>query len=148
VALTSGVEFAVLQVTAGAGTQAGTIVQTVPYYLPLSLNRPFGRAATFGIYFRLVLGSAILAPDASPRVLVDGVPHNHLANVATRVFNAASGWRHAQHWIASPGGASVQGFPLRVTPGTVLLLALPALVVGHVTLPWDIGACPSARVWR
>ena len=147
-ALTSGVEFAVLQVTAGAGTQAGTIVQTIPYYPPLSLNRPFGRAATFGIYFRLVSGSAILAPDASPRVLVDGVPHNHLANVATRVFNAASGWRHVQHWIGSPGGASVQGFPLRVTPGTVLLLALPVLVAGHVTLPWDIGACPSARLWR
>ncbi len=148
-ALLGGSEFFVMQVNVGAGTSGGVSVQGTSFYQPLTTTRATGKAQTSAFYFRVMSGSAVIAPsDACPRVLVDGLIHNHLADAPERVFTPAHGWKHMQRWLLSPGGGSTSCWPLRATPGSVFLIALPAVVQGLETLPWDIGPVPSLRVWR
>ena len=145
----AGAEFFVLKVTAGAGTTLGVTVQGVTYYAPLTAARATGRGVTASLYFRVLSGALVMAPsDTVTRMLIDGVAHNFSASTPDRVFADAQGWKHMQMWIAPPNGASTAFWPMRVTPGTVFLIALPAITQGFETIPWDIGPMPSQRGWR
>ena len=145
----AGAEFFVLKVTAGAGTTLGVNVQGVTYYAPLTAARATGRGVTASLYFRVLSGALVMAPsDTVTRILIDGVAHNFSASTPDRVFADAQGWKHMQMWIAPPNGASTAFWPMRVTPGTVFLIALPAITQGFETIPWDIGPMPSQRGWR
>ena len=145
----AGAEFFVLKVTAGAGTTLGVTVQGVTYYAPLTAARATGRGVTASLYFRVLSGALVMAPsDTVPRMLIDGVAHIFSASTPDRVFADAQGWKHMQMWIAPPNGASTAFWPMRVTPGTVFLIALPAITQGFETIPWDIGPMPSQRGWR
>ncbi len=142
-------EFFVMQVTAGAGATLGVNVQGANYYQVLSASRAIGRGVTGALYFRVMSGAAVLAPaDTVTRMLVDGVAHPFSANAPERVFAPAQGWKHMQMWVAPPNGATTSFWPLRATPGTVLLIALPAVTPGFETFPWDMGPTPSLRFWR
>ena len=145
----AGAEFFVLKVTAGSATTLGVTVQGVTYYAPLTAARATGRGVTASLYFRVLSGALVMAPsDTVPRMLIDGVAHNFSASTPDRVFADAQGWKHMQMWIAPPNGASTAFWPMRVTPGTVFLIALPAITQGFETIPWDIGPMPSQRGWR
>lgn len=145
----AGAEFFVLKVTAGAGTTLGVTVQGVTYYAPLTAARATGRGVTASLYFRVLSGALVMAPsDNVPRMLIDGVAHHFTGATTDRVFADAQGWKHMQMWIAPPNGASTAFWPMRVTPGTVFLIALPAITQGFETIPWDIGPMPSQRGWR
>jgi hypothetical protein len=147
--LLTGSEFFVSQTTSGNGLTGGVTVQGASYYMPLSATRQTGKGQTTALYFRVVSGSLIIGPsDACPRVLVDGVNYDHTVDSPDRVFTAAHGWRHMQRWVSTPDGYLSNYWPLRTTPGTVFLMALPAVVPGLETLPWDIGPVPSMRLWR
>ncbi|MDB5649354.1 MAG: hypothetical protein JWL62_874 [Hyphomicrobiales bacterium] len=147
--LLNGAEFWVNQTTAGIGTASGVTVQGTSYYTAFGATRMTGKGFTSSLYFRVVSGSLVIAPaDVCPRVLIDGVTHDVTSDTPDRVFTAAQGWKHMQRWIASPDGFTAAGWPLRATPGTVILTALPAVMPGLETLPWDIGPVPSLRGWR
>lgn len=149
VAQVTGSEYFVMQVTAGAGTTLGAIVQSTSFYQALTSSRTTGRGMTASLYFRVVSGSLVLAPaDNVTRMLIDGVTHNFTANAPERIFAAAQGWKHMQMWLAPLNGGSTSFWPMRVTPGTVFLIALPAVTPGFETIPWDIGPIPSLRGWR
>jgi hypothetical protein len=51
-------------------------------------------------------------------------------------------------WLTPANGSTTSLWPIRATPGTVLLFALPSIVQGLETIPWDIGPIPSYRQWR
>ncbi|MDB5546475.1 MAG: hypothetical protein JWO64_3624 [Hyphomicrobiales bacterium] len=145
----AGAEFYVLQVTAGAGTTLASSVQATNFYQALTSSRTTGRGMTASAYFRVMSGSLVMAPvDNVTRMLIDGVPHNFTANAPERIFTAAQGWKHMQMWLAPLNGGSSSFWPMRVTPGTVFLIATPAVTPGLETIPWDIGPIPSLRVWR
>jgi hypothetical protein len=146
----AGADFYVLQVTAGAlTTTLGATVQGTNFYQPLTSNRTTGRGLTASLYFRVMSGSLVMAPaDNVTRILIDGVTHNYTANGPERIFSASHGWKHMQMWLAPLNGSSNTFWPMRVTPGTVFLVALPAVLAGFETLPWDIGQIPSFRSWR
>jgi hypothetical protein len=145
----AGAEFYVLQVTAGALTALGATVQGTNFYQALTSSRVTGRGLTASLYFRVMSGSLVMAPvDNVTRMLIDGVTHNFTANAPERIFSATQGWKHMQMWLAPPNGAATTFWPMRVTPGTVFLVALPAMTPGFETLPWDIGQIPSVRSWR
>jgi hypothetical protein len=145
----SAIEFFVTQVAAGAGVTQGVNVQNTNFYQALNANRVLGRGLTMSLYVRVMSGSLVFAStDNVTRVLIDGVAHDITANAPERVFTAAQGWKHLQMWIAQPNGATTFLWPMCVTPGSVFLIALPALVPGFETLPWDIGPITSSRVWR
>ena len=143
------IEFFVTQVTAGAGVLQGVNVQNTNFYPTLNVVRVVGRGLTLSAYVRVMSGSLVFASsDNVTRVLIDGVAHDITANAPERVFTAAQGWKHIQMWIAQPNGASTCLWPTFAAPGCVFLIALPALIAGFETLPWDIGPVTSARVWR
>jgi predicted secreted protein len=145
----SGSEFFVQQVTAGAGVTLPVTVQSTLHYPVLSSVRNVGRGITAGAYFRVLSGSVVLASSETiPRLLIDGVAHNIAADTPARLFNAASGWKHLQMWLTPVNGSTTSLWPIRATPGTILLFALPSIVRGLETIPWDIGPMPSHRVWR
>ncbi|MDB5643860.1 MAG: hypothetical protein JWN07_3177 [Hyphomicrobiales bacterium] len=145
----AGVEFYVLQVTAGAGTLSALTVQGTAFYSTISSTRATPRGLTAGFYFRVMSGSLVLGSSENvTRVLVDGAAHNITANTPDRIFTATHGWKHAQMWLAPPNGGTTSFWPLRVTPGTVFLFALPAVVPGFETIPWDVGPIHSSRIWR
>jgi hypothetical protein len=111
--------------------------------------RNVGRGITAGAYFRVLSGSVVLASSETiPRLMIDGVAHNIAADTPARLFNAASGWKHLQMWLTPANGSTTSLWPIRATPGTILLFALPSIVQGLETIPWDIGPMPSYRVWR
>jgi hypothetical protein len=115
----------------------------------LASARHVGRGVTAGLYFRVVSGALVLAPtDSITRVLIDGVSHDIWTDTAARVFNAAQGWKQLQMWQAPAGGAVSTFWPLRATPGSVILIAAPFVASGLQTFAVDIGPLPSARVWR
>jgi len=145
----SGSEFFVQQVTAGTGVTLPVTVQSTLHYPVLSSVRNVGRGITAGAYFRVLSGSVVLASSETiPRLLIDGVAHNIAADTPARLFNAASGWKHLQMWLTPANGSTTSLWPIRATPGTILLFALPSIVQGLETIPWDIGPMPSYRVWR
>ncbi len=149
VAQAAGAEFFVMQVTAGAGTTLASSVQGTNFYQPLTSTRITGRGMTASIYFRVMSGSLVMAPvDNVTRMLIDGVTHNFTVNAPERIFSAAQGWKHMQMWLAPPNGGSTSFWPMRVTPGAVFLIAMPAVTPGFETIPWDIGPIPSFRGWR
>jgi len=148
-AQSGGSEFFVLQVTAGTGVISPVVVQSTSFYPALTSARHIGRGVTLGAYLRVISGSMVMASAENvPRLLIDGVAHNVSADTPARLFNAAAGWKHMQMWVAPNNGATTSLWPMRVSPGTVFLLALPAVVAGFETLPWDMGPLPSSRVWR
>ena len=142
-------EFFVLQVTAGTGVVSPASVQGVNYYAPLSSARHVGRGVTAGLYFRVISGALVMAQtDSITRMLIDGVSHDLWTDAPARIFNATHGWKQMQMWQAPLSGA-VSGFwPMRVTPGSVVLLAAPFVASGLQTFATDIGPLPSQRVWR
>ena len=145
----SGSEFFVQQVTAGTGVTLPVTVQSTLHYPVLSSVRNVGRGITACAYFRVLSGSVVLASSETiPRLMVDGVAHNIAADTPARLFNAASGWKHLQMWLTPANGSTTSLWPIRATPGTILLFALPSIVQGLETIPWDIGPMPSYRVWR
>lgn len=145
----AGSEFHVLQATAGGGSAGGVSVQGGNFHQLFAAQRHIGKAQTGALYFRVLAGAAVIAPaETCPRVLVDGVLHDAAIDASSRIFTPAEGWRHAQFWIASPAGHASTFWPLRVAQGSVVLVALSAVVQGFHTLPWDIGALPAHRSWR
>jgi hypothetical protein len=145
--LLKGVEFHIALVTAGAGTSGAATVQGVAHHPVFSLARAAGPGVTLAHYMRVLTGVVVIAADDScPRVLVDGVLHDHQADAPSRLFTAANGWAHVQRWAANPDGVAT-GWPLRAAPGTTLLFALPAVVQGLETLPWNSGPIPSRTIW-
>ena len=145
----SGSEFFVQQVAAGIGVTLPVTVQSTLYYPVLSSVRSVGRAITAGAYFRVLSGNVVLASsEIVPRLLIDGVAHNMATDTPTRIFNAASGWKHMQMWLTPANGSTISLWPFRATPGAVFLFALPSIVQGLETIPWDIGPIPSYRQWR
>ena len=148
-ALLNGTEFYICQVTAGSGTLSGATFQGVPHYSVFSNARVTGRGVTSSIYVHVTSGSVVFDPgETCPRVLVDGLRQDHLVDAAERLMTPDMGWRHIQRWVASADGSASPFWPFRATPGATFLVALPAIVIGLETLPWDIGAIPSARIWR
>ena len=148
-AQTSGSEFFVLQITAGTGVTLPVTVQSTLHYPVLSSVRNIGRGITASAYFRVLLGSVVMASSETiPRLLIDGVAHNIVADTPARLFNSSSGWKHLQFWLTAPNGSTTALWPFRATPGTSLLFALPSIVQGLETIPWDIGPIPSYRMWR
>lgn len=144
-----GSEFFVVQVTAGSGIASPITVQNVTYAPPLSSSRHIGRAVTAGLYFRVVSGALCLAPtDALTRILIDGVSHDVWSDTPARVFTSAQGWKQMQMWQAPANGAVYNFWPMRVTPGTIFLIAAPFIVSGLQTFATDLGPLPSQRQWR
>lgn len=145
----SGLEFHVMKVVAGSGTAQAETIQTLAHAMLFSGSRIVGRAQTQSVWFRVLSGSLVLAPaDSNTRVLVDGVAHDTSVNAASRLFGTAQGWKHMQRWLMPADGITPAPWPFRVTPGTALLLALPCVVQGLETLPWDQGPVPAAHPWR
>ena len=145
----SATEFFVLQVTAGTGVVSPVSVQSVNYYPALSSSRNVGRGVTAGLYFRVISGALVLAPtDNITRLLIDGVSHDLWTDSAARVFTAAQGWKQMQMWQAPAGGSVAAFWPMRVTPGSVVLVAAPFVASGLQTFATDLGPLPSQRVWR
>jgi hypothetical protein len=145
----SGSEFFVQQVTVGTGVTSPVTVQSTLHYPVLSSVRHIGRGITASAYFRVLSGSVVMASSETiARLLIDGVAHNIIADTPARLFNAASGWKHLQFWLTAPNGSTTSLWPIRATPGTTLLFALPSIVQGLETIPWDIGPIPSYRMWR
>lgn len=144
-----GSEFFVVQVTAGAGVTSPTNVQGANFYPALTSARHIGRGVTAGLYFRVISGALIMAAtDCLTRVLIDGVSHDAWTDAPARIFNATHGWKQLQMWQAPANGAVYNFWPMRVTPGTVFLIAAPFVAAGLQTFATDIGPMPSQRVWR
>ena len=145
----SATEFFVLQVTAGTGVISPVSVQSVNYYPALSSSRNVGRGVTAGLYFRVISGALVMAPtDNITRLLIDGVPYDLWTDSAARVFTAAQGWKQMQMWQAPLGGSVSAFWPMRVTPGSVVLIATPFVASGLQTFATDVGPMPSQRLWR
>ena len=144
-----GIDFFVMQLTLGALFSPPTIVQGTNFYTFLLLPRHAGRAVTVSCYFRVMSGAvALVNTDNTQRILVDGTIYNFNNDTPSRIITPAMGWKHMQSWMAPMNGLPQLGWPFRATPASVILLALPALVNGFETIPWDIGPMPAYRVWR
>jgi hypothetical protein len=148
-ALTRGLEFHIAMVTAGSQTTNGKTIRGVPRYQVFAPTRPSTKGLTLGHYMRVLTGSVIIDPaDTCPRVLIDGLQHDHLEDTPRRLIDAEAGWLHVQRWAANDSGVNWPCWPIPATPGATFLIALPAVVPGFETLPWDLGPLVSLRAWR
>jgi hypothetical protein len=144
-----GIDFYIQQMALGAPTGAALVVQSTNFYPFLALQRHTGRSATISCYFRVMNGAVTLANvDNVQRILLDGMPYHLQIDAPARIITAAMGWQHMQAWVQPVNGVQQIGWPLQLTASGVVLFALPALVNGFETIPWDIGPMPSYRVWR
>ena len=143
------IDFYIQQLTLGTLTTPPVSIQSTNFYPLISSQRYTARGVTLSCYFRVMNGSAVFVnTDNMQRLLVDGMAHNFTIDSPSRLFTPAMGWKHMQAWVQPVNGAPQWLWPMRASAGGSLLLALPALVSGFETIPWDLGPMLSSRAWR
>ncbi|MEL6372346.1 MAG: DUF2793 domain-containing protein [Pseudomonadota bacterium] len=151
-----GVEFYLLDVSAGQGTQDPVVSGGQTYYRALDhVAGAVGEAMSVNFHVRVKSG-AMLVRDAaanadvsSGRSYIDGTPM-----AADTVIATGDGWRQVSHVLrhatAMSPGYNRSLFGVHVTPGARFFVAAMAVTLGDLSLaPGRVyGIVPSLELWR
>jgi len=145
-----GVEFYLLDITAGAGTATLRTIGGLAHYLTFALrSAPVPPRLSWTCHVLVKSGSLGVPLASQNRLFIDG--RRQRADLA---LAPADGWRQITRlYDVNPrrtGGYDNILHNLYTTPGARILLAAPALVAGHIpTAPgYFHGVVPSAEAWR
>jgi len=146
-----GVEFFVMQITAGSGTGTARVINGVSHYLPFATPQlPLPRELTINCHVLVKSGSLGCAIPSDPNWLyLDGQRYTEAQQILP-----ADGWRQVTRRIAFDPrrflGYNNLVHQIFATPGTVFYLA--ALTVTPGLLPIGAGryygVVPSLEAWR
>ncbi len=146
-----GVEFYLLQVTAGSGTAMPLTVGAATYYLCMTnTNAPVPAQMTVGFHLLVKSGTVALFYGSSESTLhLDGTPFT-----SHQLLVPADGWRQVTR-LVNRNPRQFVGYNntlkrLYASPGTVFYLAAPFFTPGHVPISPGLyyGVVPSLEVWR
>lgn len=145
-----GVEFYLLQITAGSGTVISTTVESVVHYLAFQNSSvPLWQKSTLNFYIYVESGSVAFPFSTTDPLYIDGTRQT----AAYRLQNAG-GWKQVT-WRIDRDPQSYAGFDNTVfrtyaTPGSVFYLALPALIPAQIPIKAGVmlGSVPSQRAFR
>lgn len=147
-----GVEYYLLDITAGSGTATSRTIGGVAHYLPFSVRTaPIPLKLSFNCHCLVKSGSVgvTVGTNYDCRLHIDGRrQHTDLALLP------ADGWRQITRLFDTNPRRSI-GYnniltDIYATPGTRFYLAAPALVAGHIPIAPDYfyGTIPSLEAWR
>lgn len=146
-----GVEFHLLQVTAGNGTATSMTVGNSTYYLCMSnTNAPVPTQMTVNFHILVKSGAVGLFYDSAESALyLDGAARN-----THQAILPEDGWKQVTRLI-NRNPRQFTGYNnilkrLYATPGSVFYLAAPFFTPGHVAVAPNLfyGVVPSLEVWR
>ncbi len=145
-----GPEFFTLRVAAGSGTASG-IANGGQTYFPYLVNKanPVPQKVSLNLWLYVTGGSVHVVSNPDNLLFVDGV-HEPLGLTA----NTQSGWKQITRLVdANPAtllGYSTSLFGVYQTPGSEIIIALPALLPFHLSISPTkrYGAFGSVGVWR
>ncbi|AZU04373.1 hypothetical protein X907_1846 [Glycocaulis alkaliphilus] len=146
-----GVEFFVLQVTAGSGTSTVRTVNGTTHYLPLQTPQlPQPPELTINMHV-LVKSGSLACTDVSSanRLFLDGVPQ-----ATTQRLTPDDGWRQVTRQLVSnprqhPGYDNI-AMRVFATPGTVVWIAALTVTPGLLPMAPEryYGIIPGLEAWR
>lgn len=145
-----GVEYYLLQITAGAGTSTSRTIEGVTHYLAFSTySAPLPLQFSWNAMILTKSGSVGVDLTSTERMYLDGRRQR-----IARVIEAADGWKQVTRLFDIPSDLSMgynNIFPgIFATPGSVFYLAMPCLAAGLIkTAPeYYHGVVMSAQAWR
>lgn len=146
-----GVEFHLLEVTAGNGTATPLTVGASTYYLCMTNTNgpsPAQMSVNFHILVKYGFAALMYNPDEST-LRLDGMPCT-----SHQVLAPEDGWKQVTR-LVNRNPRQFFGYNnvlkrLYATPGTVLYLAAPFFAPGHIPVAPGLyyGVIPSLEVWR
>lgn len=146
-----GVEFHLLQVTAGSGTATPLTVGSTTYYLCVTnTNAPVPTQMSVSFHLRVKSGAVALMYNSDESTLhMDGTPYT-----SHQVLGPGDGWKQVTR-LVNRNPRQFAGYNnilkrLYATPGTVFYLAAPFFTPGHIPISPGLfyGVVPSLEVWR
>ncbi|WP_439633858.1 DUF2793 domain-containing protein [Glycocaulis sp.] len=146
-----GVEFFVLQVTAGSGTATVRTINGTPHYLPLQTPQlPQPPELTINMHVLVKSGSlACTIPGSFNALFIDGVRHG-----SAQILTPDDGWRQVtRRLLFNPRqyvGYDNIAIQLFTTPGTVFWIAVLTVTPGHLAIAPEryYGVIPGLEAWR
>ena len=146
-----GVEFYLMEVTAGAGTATALTVGSTTYYICMTnTNAPVPAQMSINFHILVKSGAVALMYNADESTLhLDGTPHT-----SHQALGPGDGWKQVTR-LANRNPRQFVGYNnilkrLYATPGTIFYIAAPFFTPGHVPISPGLlyGVVPSLEVWR
>lgn len=145
-----GIEFFLMDVTAGAGTAVPLTVDSVTHYLAMANpGPPLPPIYTLNYWVLVKSGTVVPRVETSNQMFINGVEQT-----VNQAFDNADGWLQITRLYDIPPnlylGYNSQMWPLYATPGAEFYFAAPFLTPGHVPIdaPTRYGVIPSLEAWR
>lgn len=145
-----GVEYYVLDITAGAGTSTLRTIGGVAHYLLFSMrSAPIPMKLSFNCHVLVKSGSLGVTLAVNNKLFIDGNPIR-----ADQAVLPADGWRQITRlYDVNPRQSAGYDNILNniyATPGARIYLAMPALCPGHIPIApgYFYGVIPSLEAWR